>query len=196
MKAKQTALGILILVFFVTGLFLFSCGKKEIKSEGIVSTPPAATEKEAEKAKKQVRIKEQGPSDQELKERALREEEARRLKEAAEKARFETDDIYFEFDQYILSDTAKQAINKKAQWLKSYPLAKVQIEGHCDERGSAEYNLALGQKRADAAMQYLVSLGISANRVSTISFGKEKPLDPNHTEAAWAKNRRAHFVLK
>ncbi len=196
MKAKQTALGILILVFFVSGLFLFSCGKKEIKSEGIVSTPPAATENEAEKAKKQVRIKEQGPTDQELKERALREEEARRLKEAAEKARFETDDIYFEFDQYLLSDTAKQAINKKAQWLKSYPLAKVQIEGHCDERGSAEYNLALGQKRADAAMQYLVSLGISANRVSTISFGKEKPLDPNHTEAAWAKNRRAHFVLK
>jgi len=70
------------------------------------------------------------------------------------------------------------------------------IEGHCDERGSAEYNLALGQKRADAAMQYLVSLGISANRISTISFGKEKPVDPGSNESAWAKNRRAHFVLK
>jgi len=70
------------------------------------------------------------------------------------------------------------------------------IEGHCDERGSAEYNLALGQKRADAAMKYLTSLGINANRISTISYGKEKPLDTGSNEAAWAKNRRAHFVLK
>jgi peptidoglycan-associated lipoprotein len=72
----------------------------------------------------------------------------------------------------------------------------VQIEGHCDERGSTEYNLALGQRRADSAMQYLVSLGISANRLSTISFGKEKSLDSDHSESAWSKNRRAHFVLK
>jgi peptidoglycan-associated lipoprotein len=118
------------------------------------------------------------------------------LKEAADKAHFESEDIHFEFDQYVLSDTAKQNLNKKAQWLKAYPSAKALIEGHCDERGSAEYNLALGQKRADAAMQYLVSLGINANRLSTISYGKEKPLDPGHTEAAWAKNRRDHFVLK
>jgi len=195
-KAKQTALGILIMIFLVSGLFLFSCGKKEVKSEGVVSQPPAAVEDEAEKAKKRVRIKEPEPTDQGLKERALKEEEARRLKEAAEKARFESEDIYFEFDQYILSDTAKQTLNKKGQWLKDFPSAKALIEGHCDERGSAEYNLALGQKRADAAMQYLISLGISANRLSTISYGKERPLDPGHTDAAWAKNRRAHSVLK
>lgn len=204
MKAKQTGFWTLSIFFLVSSLFLFSCGKKEIKSEGLVSKPPAAAEDEAEKAKKRARIREQELADQQLKEKTLkeeeaqrlREEEARRLKEAAEKARFESADIYFEFDQHILSDTAKQNLTKKAQWLKDYPSAKALIEGHCDERGSAEYNLALGQKRADAAMQYLVSLGINANRLSTISFGKEKPLDPAQKEEAWAKNRRAHFVLK
>jgi peptidoglycan-associated lipoprotein len=195
-KAKQTSFGVLVILLIVSALFLFSCGKKEIKSEGIASQPPAPVGEEAEKAKKQVQLKEQEPSAQGLKEKTLSEEEARRLKEAAEKAHFESEDIYFEFDQYVLSDTAKKNLNKKAQWLKACPAAKALIEGHCDERGSAEYNLALGQKRADAAMQYLVSLGINANRLSTISYGKEKPLDPGHTEAAWAKNRRDHFVLK
>jgi peptidoglycan-associated lipoprotein len=195
-KAKQTGFGVLVILLIISVFFLFSCSKKEIKSEGIVSKPPAPTGEETEKEKKQLTLKGQEPSDKGLKERTLSEEEARRMKEAAEKARFESEDIYFEFDQYILSDTAKQNLNKKAQWLKAFPAAKALIEGHCDERGSAEYNLALGQKRADAAMQYLVSLGINANRLSTISYGKEKPIDPGHTEAAWAKNRRAHFVLK
>jgi peptidoglycan-associated lipoprotein len=199
-RAKQTGFGLFIFLFIISGLFLFSCSKKEIKSEGIVSKPPTA-EDEAERAKKRVRIKEQEAPEQALREKALREktlqeEEARRLKEASDKAHFESEDIYFEFDQYILSDTAKQNLNKKAQWLKNFPGAKAVIEGHCDERGSAEYNLALGQKRADAAMQYLVSLGISADRISTVSFGKEKPIDTGHNEAAWAKNRRAHFVLQ
>ena len=196
MKAKQIGFWALILLFFISGLFLFSCSKKEVKSEGIVSKPPAAVEDEAEKAKKRVRIKEQELAEQELRAKALREEEAKRLKAASEKAHFESEDIYFEFDQSILSDTAKQNLNKKAQWLKDFPAAKALIEGHCDERGSAEYNLALGQKRADAAMNYLTSLGINANRISTISYGKEKPLDTGSNEAAWAKNRRAHFVLK
>lgn len=196
MKAKHTGFGVLVMMVVLSGLFLFSCSKKEIKSEGIVSKPPASVGEEADKTKKQVGLKDQGPADQGMKEKTLSEEEARRLREAAEKARFESEDIYFEFDQYILSDTAKQNINKKAKWLQAFPSAKALIEGHCDERGSAEYNLALGQKRADAAMQYLVSLGVNANRISTISYGKERPLDPAHTEAAWAKNRRAHFVLK
>lgn len=204
MKAKQTGYWALIMFILVPSLFLFSCGKKEVKSDGVVSKPPVAVEDEAEKAKKRARIREQELADQQMREKTLREqesqrlreEEARRLKEAADKAHFESEDIYFEFDQYILSDKAKQNLAKKVQWLKDYPSAKALIEGHCDERGSAEYNLALGQKRADAVMQYLVSLGINANRISSISFGKEKPLDPGHTEEAWAKNRRGHFVLK
>jgi peptidoglycan-associated lipoprotein len=216
-KIKQTALGILIMIFLASSLFLLSCSKKELQPEGVASKSSAAGEDEAEKAKKKVRVKEQEPkiaTDQELREKALKEEEARRAKEAAleaqrakaeearrmkemaEKARFESDDIYFEFDQYILSDKAKQTLNNKVLWLKDFPSAKALIEGHCDERGSVEYNLALGQKRADAAMKYLVSMGIDAKRISTISFGKEKPMDPGHTEEAWAKNRRTHFVLK
>ncbi len=183
-------------LFLSVGVFLVSCSKKEIKSEPLVSKPSPTAEEEAEKAKKRVRIKEEGPSEQELREKALKEEEARRLREAAEKAKFETEDIHFEFDQYILSDEAKKILEKKAQWLKQNPAVKVLIEGHCDERGSAEYNMALGQRRADAAMQYLISLGISANRLATISYGEEKPLDPRSNEEAWAKNRRAHFVLK
>jgi peptidoglycan-associated lipoprotein len=198
MRIKQTGVGLLIILFFISGFFLFSCSKKTVKSEPVVSKPPTVSEDEAEKAKKRVRVKEQEAADQAqaLREKALREEEARRLKEASDKANFESDDIHFEFDQYILSDSAREKLNKKAQWLKSYPTAKTTIEGYCDERGSAEYNLALGQRRADAAAQYLISLGINANRISTVSFGKENPIDPGHDEAAWAKNRRAHFVLK
>ncbi len=76
-----------------------------------------------------------------------------------------------------------------------YSTVKIQIEGHCDERGTAEYNLALGERRANSAKKYLVSLGIPADRLSTISYGKEMPLDPGHNEEAWAKNRRAHFII-
>jgi peptidoglycan-associated lipoprotein len=191
-KAKKIGFWALILVFIISGLFLFSCSKtKEVKKEEIVSKPPAVAKEEVQKPKEQVRI-----SDQELREKALREEEARRLKEAAEMALFETEDVHFEFDQAIISETDKQILNKKAKWLKDFPAAKASIEGHCDERGSAEYNLALGQRRADATMTYLTTLGVAANRLSTISYGKENPLDTGSNEAAWAKNRRAHFVLR
>lgn len=196
-RARQTGFWILMAVLLISGSFLFSCGKTEIKSEGGISaSPPVSDQDEAEKAKKRARVREQETTDQEMREKALKEEEARRLKMAAEKAQFETEDVFFEFDQYVISDSAKQVLNKKAKWLKEYANARVQIEGHCDARGSTEYNLALGQRRADSAMQYLVSLGISANRLSTISFGKEKPLDQGSSESAWSKNRRAHFVLK
>jgi len=132
-------------------------------------------------------------TEQQLREKALAEEEARRQAMAGE---FENEDVYFEFDQFVLSDSAKAVLNKKAKWLKDRPNAKAQIEGHCDERGSTEYNLALGQKRAEAAMQYIIALGITPARVSIISYGKERPADPGHTEAAWGKNRRVHFILK
>jgi peptidoglycan-associated lipoprotein len=201
-KAKQTGFWVLTMIFLISSLSFFSCSRKEIKGEGVTTQTPTSTDDEAG-AKKRARIKESETSDQGLKERTLSEEEARRMKEeaeririAAEKGRFESEDVQFEFDQYILSDKAKQILDKKAKWMKDFSSTKVQIEGHCDDRGSSEYNLALGQKRADAIMQYLVSLGINGNRLSTISYGKEKPLDPGNTEEAWAKNRRAHLVLK
>lgn len=104
-------------------------------------------------------------------------------------------DIHFDFDRYDLRPDAKRILAENARVLMENPTWKVQIEGHCDERGSNEYNLALGEKRARSAMNYLIKLGISPERLSIISYGEERPLDPRHCEEAWAKNRRCHFVV-
>jgi peptidoglycan-associated lipoprotein len=103
--------------------------------------------------------------------------------------------VFFELDSSDISPDGQKALEADATLLKKYPTWTVTIEGHCDERGTAEYNLALGERRAVAARTYLVSLGISADRLKTVSYGKEFPFDPGHDEAAWAKNRRAHFVI-
>jgi len=103
--------------------------------------------------------------------------------------------IYFNFDSADLSDQARAALSKNAELLAKQPSVTLRIEGNCDERGSDEYNLALGERRAKAAKDYLVNLGVQAERLSTISYGEEKPVDPGHDEAAWAKNRRDEFVI-
>ena len=103
--------------------------------------------------------------------------------------------VYFELDSSDLSAAAQKSLDANAALLKKYATWAVTIEGHCDERGTAEYNLALGERRAVTARAYLVSLGISADRLRTVSYGKEFPFDPGHDEAAFAKNRRAHFVI-
>ncbi len=103
--------------------------------------------------------------------------------------------ILFLFDDYSLSNDAQQILIENAQWLSSHPDINIQIEGHCDERGSEEYNLALGEKRAIAARDYLRQLGIKTDRMSVISYGKERPLNPEHNEKAWAENRRDEFVI-
>ncbi|MFN8063900.1 MAG: peptidoglycan-associated lipoprotein Pal [Vicinamibacterales bacterium] len=102
---------------------------------------------------------------------------------------------FFEYDSSDLSAEAQRVLTENAVVLKQYPSWTVTIEGHCDERGTAEYNLALGERRAVAARTYLVSLGISADRLRTVSYGKEFPFDPGHDESAYTKNRRAHFVI-
>jgi peptidoglycan-associated lipoprotein len=103
--------------------------------------------------------------------------------------------VMFEYDSSDLSSVSQKTLEENAVVLKKYPTWAVTIEGHCDERGTAEYNLALGERRAVAARAYLVSLGISAERLRTVSYGKEFPFDPGHDEGAWSKNRRAHFVI-
>ncbi|HVN71624.1 MAG TPA: peptidoglycan-associated lipoprotein Pal [Desulfomonilia bacterium] len=108
---------------------------------------------------------------------------------------FENTDIYFEFDSFELTPEARKALANKATFLNSHPRIKTRIEGNCDERGTEEYNLALGERRAKAVQDYLVFLGISADRISTVSYGEERPVDPGHNETAWAKNRRAHFGI-
>jgi peptidoglycan-associated lipoprotein len=105
-------------------------------------------------------------------------------------------DVHFEFDRYDLTGETKRTLEELAQALKANPAFDVLVEGHADERGTTEYNLALGQRRAQAAKDYLVSLGVDARRVDTISYGEERPLDPEHNELAWALNRRAHFVVR
>lgn len=104
-------------------------------------------------------------------------------------------DVHFAYDSHILNEEAKALMERKAAWLDQHPQITFQIEGHCDERGTTVYNLALGERRAHAVKQYLTALGISVSRISIISYGEEFPLDPGHTEDAWARNRRAHFVI-
>jgi peptidoglycan-associated lipoprotein len=101
--------------------------------------------------------------------------------------------IYFDYDRYSLSPEAQSTLQFNADLLNRSTQANVQVEGHCDERGTAEYNLALGERRARSAVDYLVSLGVAPNRLSAVSYGSELPVDPGHNEAAWAKNRRAYF---
>jgi peptidoglycan-associated lipoprotein len=105
------------------------------------------------------------------------------------------EDIYFAFDKSTLTAAAQDNLLKKAQWLRQNPDATVTIEGNCDDRGTAEYNLALGDRRAESAKAFLVDLGIDPSRLTTISYGEERPVDPRNTEEAWAKNRRDHFVV-
>jgi peptidoglycan-associated lipoprotein len=104
-------------------------------------------------------------------------------------------DISFVFDRYDLTDEARRILTENAKMLLAHPTVIIQIEGHCDERGSNEYNLALGERRAVSAKLYLIKLGVKSNRLSTISYGEEMPVDPGHTEEAWDKNRRCHFVI-
>lgn len=104
-------------------------------------------------------------------------------------------DAFFDFNKSDIRDEAREALTKDAEFLRSYPDIRITLEGHCDERGSTEYNIGLGERRAQAAKNYLVSLGIPAARIDTVSWGKEHPFCTEHDEACWQQNRRAHFVM-
>jgi len=103
--------------------------------------------------------------------------------------------VFFDFDKYAVRDDAKPVLDQNAMWLKKFKTAKILIEGHADERGTEDYNLALGEKRAKSAFDYLVSMGVAPDRMKVISYGKSQPLDPGHDEAAWQKNRRDQFLV-
>jgi peptidoglycan-associated lipoprotein len=106
------------------------------------------------------------------------------------------DTIYFDTDKYDIDQTDQAALRTQAAWLARYPGKRATIEGHCDERGTSEYNQALGERRAQAARDYLVGAGINAGRIEIISYGKERPFAPGHDESAWQQNRRAHLVVR
>jgi peptidoglycan-associated lipoprotein len=108
---------------------------------------------------------------------------------------FESEDVFFEYDQATLTEGSRNILQKKAGFMKKHPEVQITIEGHCDQRGSSDYNLGLGQRRADSVKNYVQDLGIAGNRMATVSYGKEQPLDPDMSEAAFAKNRRGHLVI-
>ncbi len=201
----------IFVIMLCVGLLIGGCAKKKVaidRDRTSVQRSEEASRLEAERAAREQR------EAQELKERELakmREEEAKRAAEGAfekslvgKKERgiegevFETKllkDIHFDFDKYEVRRGDEEILKENVAWLKKNPKTKVQVEGHCDERGTVEYNLALGERRANHVKQFLVSLGIASDRISTISYGKERPLERGHDEEAWAKNRRVHFVV-
>ncbi len=174
----------LLVMLVALTLLAAGCAKKPVMEEAAVMEQPT-----------EVAVVEQQPVvvqqvDEEAARRAAAEAAAAA---AALRATNNLGRIHFDFDQYTLTTAAKDQLASNAALLKAAPAVKVQIEGHCDERGSDEYNLALGEKRALATKNYLVSLGVAVDRMSIISYGEEMPLDPANSEAAWAKNRRAEF---
>jgi peptidoglycan-associated lipoprotein len=162
----------------------------EQKPSGLASE----SEKRKEGALKEGAIIEEDlmKSDEEKRRKAA--EEAKRGGEALKAGRFQ--DIYFAFDSYGVRSEDIPVLKGIAAWLENNPAVKLMIEGHCDERGTTDYNLALGQKRAEAVKSYLAKLGVNEARIKTVSFGKENPIDPGHSEDAWSRNRRAHFTAQ
>jgi peptidoglycan-associated lipoprotein len=204
--------GFIIAILIVClGLIMTGCPKKTVikeepsvkkAEETAVAEREKAAKLEAEKAAKEARERELA---------RIREEEAKRAKEKEfEKSLVAKKEpgiagevfdskllknIHFDFDKYDIRPRDAEILKQNAALLMKNPSVKIQIEGHCDERGTIEYNLALGERRANAAKKYLGSLGLPSDQMSTISYGKERPEDPGHNEEAWAKNRRDHFVV-
>ncbi len=180
MKINKKSLLFLTLAFMVSLLALWGCPKKtEVTAapEGqkeAVSAPAAETPVPAPEAKPEAK--------EEVKESAAA--EAKGLQP-----------VYFDFDKSFIRSDARPVMKANVAWLNANPKAKIKIEGNCDERGTKEYNLALGQRRAASAKKYLTDMGISAGRISLISYGKEKPICTEHNETCWQKNRRDDFVL-
>ena len=184
---------ILALAFIIPGLlFTVSCGKKAVKDDAAL-----AKQAEDEAAMKAREAAEKTRQEELAQQRAIEEErlkEEARLKQEAMDM-FLNDDIHFEFDNSTLTPEAQLILKKKAEWLQNSPEAMSTIEGHCDDRGTNEYNLALGDRRATSAKNFLVDLGISESRLTTVSYGEERPADPGQNEEAWEKNRRCRFNI-
>jgi peptidoglycan-associated lipoprotein len=193
--------GLVVLVLILClGFLLTGCPKKTVMKEEPSTRKAEEAVAEREKAAKLAAEQEAA---------RIREEEAKKAKEFEKSLVAKREpgiagevfesrllkDIHFDFDRYDIRPEDTQILKENAALLSKYPQVKVQVEGHCDERGTNEYNLALGERRASSAKKYLLSLGISTDRISSISYGEEKPLDTGHDEEAWFKNRRGHFVI-
>jgi peptidoglycan-associated lipoprotein len=216
MRRNSVWVGLVALVLCLSVAFLTGCAKKSTLKEQAVVTQeqkPAA-EAPAVAAPAVAASDDAAARERAMREQALRDDAAARAaaekaaKEAADKAKKEAaaaaaailkelqiPDIFFDYDKYNLKPLAQTTLKNGAPAYLKYRDYKLVVEGHCDERGTAEYNLALGEKRAMEAAKFLADLGIEKERIKTISYGKEMPLDSASNEDAWAKNRRAHFVI-
>jgi len=204
MKRKSICIGIMAVIFCISMMLMTGCAKKTVsKDEGLVAggqkAAAAQSEADAKKKEAEAAVKEEAArklaaeqQKEDVKELALKRDAAATATAEKEQTAFE--DIYFVFDKSTIEPEAREILKRLAGLLGSNKNYSLVIEGHCDERGTVEYNLALGQSRADAAMKYLVDLGLDKESIKTITYGKERPLDPGHDEEAWAKNRRAHFL--
>lgn len=178
-------------------IFFFGCSPKKI------AKTPEPSELELMKDTKKIEPKDITPKEdikgdvqkEIITERELAKLEPADIKPADKELSIKVGDIYFDFDQYDIKEDSKPILKEVASILLKNNKIKVIVEGHCDERGTNEYNLALGEKRANSVKQYLIAMGIPSNRISTVSYGEERPLCSDQTEECWAKNRRAHFVF-
>lgn len=196
MKKNITIIGIFVVLIFSLAIFTGCSEKKSVvKSDETkiqeaapipapAPAPPATTEPTTQEdvapAKETAKIKDTA-------------NEQSSLMEATTKS--PVSDINFDFDSYSIRPDAREILKANADYLLKNRVSSIVVEGHCDERGTAEYNMALGERRAQETKKFLVNLGINESIVKTISYGEERPLDPNNSEDAWAKNRRAHFVV-
>ena len=175
-----------LLVLPVFAVSLTSCASKEVKQQtGLSDEEKArlAAEEAARKKAEEERL---------ARERAMAEMQA---KEAAAREVFLNEMAYFDFDKYNIRSDAEMVLRNKAEYMGGHGSVLVEIQGHCDERGTEAYNMALGDRRANSAKNFLESLGVDGSRMTTVSYGEERPIDPGTGEAAWAKNRRAQFVI-
>lgn len=199
----------LIFIVMITA-FLTGCPKKQtIVNEQ--STAPAvdkkvsaqAEEKARKEAEEKAKAENEAKAKKDAEERTRRETEEKAIAEAEKRRKeaeaiktFRVEDLHFEYDRSDIEGGDRETLKSVAEWLLKNKDAKIQIEGHCDERGNDEFNLALGERRAHSAKHYLITLGINESRISTITYGKEKPLCSESNEDCWSKNRRAHFDIQ
>ncbi len=200
---RNLVIAVLVAFAFSSVLLLSSCAKKQVITEEKEMKAPEKVEEEkpVEAAKEEVVTREEEAKIERLKElEAAKKEEAEGIdteKAWMERraAKFEAESIYFDFDKSFIKLEYRPVLHEKAAFLKDYPETNVRIEGNCDERGTNEYNLALGERRANSAKNFLVSLGIAADRIVIISYGEERPRGLGHNEDSWSQNRRDDFVL-